>query len=388
VFSGADDDGLERGVSDDLGHLGERVWDAVVVGAGPGGSLAARELARRGRSVLLVEKSVFPRWKVCGACLGGAGVRTLERAGLGGLLTSIGARPVARTRLVWRGRSIAVPMRGMVAVSRGALDTALARCAEEEGAVFVSGVRAAWEETGSVSVGGVAVSARSVVVAGGLRAAEPDGTRGAWVDPGSWIGIGAAGLGGAVEGAGAFGADELTMIVGERGYVGRIVTEDGIANWAAAVDPAFLRSCGSPADAVRAICDEAGVDARTPAAGWVGTPSLTRRTPAQWGTVYRVGDAAGYVEPITGEGMSWALLGAEALAPVLDRALAAGHTDAWTRLHARMFRSRRVRCRAVARGLRSPAVMRAAFAVLGVRPGAGSAVVGRMIGAGVGGGSA
>jgi flavin-dependent dehydrogenase len=385
VFSGADDDGLERSVSDDLGHLGERVWDAVVVGAGPGGSLAARELARRGRSVLLVEKSVFPRWKVCGACLGGAGVRTLERAGLGGLLTSIGARPVARTRLVWRGRSIVVPMRGMVAVSRGALDTALARSAEEAGAVFVSGARATWDEAGSVSVDGVMVPTRSVVIAGGLRAAEPDGTRGAWVDPGSWIGIGAAGA--AVD-AGAFGADELTMIVGARGYVGRIVTEDGMANWAAAVDPAFLRSCGSPADAVRVICDEAGVDARPPAAGWVGTPSLTRRTPAQWGAVYRVGDAAGYVEPITGEGMSWALMGAAALAPVLDEALAAGHTGAWARLHTRMFRSRRVRCRAVARGLRSPAAMRAAFAVLGARPGAGSALVGRMIGAGVGGGGA
>lgn len=372
-------------MSDDLGHLAERSWDAVVVGAGPGGSLAARELARRGRSVLLVEKSVFPRWKVCGACLGGAGVRTLGRAGLGGLLTAIGARPVARTRLVWRGRSIVVPMRGMVAVSRGALDTALARSAEEAGAVFVSGVRATWDEGGSVSVGGMALSARSVVVAGGLRAAEPDGTHGAWVDPGSWIGIGAAG---AVEDADSFGADELTMIVGTGGYVGRVVTEDEMANWAAAVDPAFLRSCGSPADAVRAICDEAGVDARTPAAGWVGTPSLTRRTPAQRGAIYRIGDAAGYVEPITGEGMSWALMGAAALAPVLDEALAGGHRDAWARRYARMFRSRRIRCRAVARGLRSPAAMRAAFAVLGARPGAGSAVVGRMIGAGVGGGGA
>jgi len=381
VFSGPHDAGVERGVSEDPHQLAGRSWDAVVVGAGPGGSLAARELARRGRSVLLVEKSVFPRWKVCGACLGGPGVRTLERVGLGGLLASIGARPVARTRLVWRGRSIVVPMRGMVAVSRGALDTALARSAEEAGAVFVSGVRALWDEDGSVSVDGVRLAARSVVLAGGLRAAEPDGMRGAWVDPGSWIGVGAAG---AVEDEGAFGADELTMIVGARGYVGRIVTEDGLANWAAAVDPAFLRSCGSPAEAVRAICDEAGVDARTPSAGWVGTPSLTRGTPAQRGAVYRVGDAAGYVEPITGEGMSWALMGAVALAPVLDEALAVGHTDAWARQHARMFRSRRVRCRAVARGLRSPAAMRAAFAVLGVRPGAGSAVVGRMIGAGVG----
>ncbi len=369
-------------MSIDPRHLADRAWDAVVVGAGPGGSLTARELAVRGRSVLLVEKASFPRWKVCGACLGGSGVRTLERVGLGALLGSIGARPVERTRLVWRGRSLVVPMRGMVAVSRGALDTALARSAELAGAVFVSGVRAAWDEGGSVSVDGVVLSARSVVVAGGLRAAEPDGVGGARVDPRSWIGVGAATTQAEDGVGGVFGADELTMIVGERGYVGRIVTEDAMANWAAAVDPAFLRSCGSPAEAVRAICDEAGVAARTPAAGWVGTPALTRRTPAQRGSIYRVGDSAGYVEPITGEGMSWALAGAAALAPVLNKALSAGHTDVWARLHARMFRSRRMRCRAVALGLRSPAAMRAAFALLGGRPHAGSAVVGRMIGAG------
>src|SRR5262245_23559213 len=48
------------------------VWDVAVVGAGPAGSLAARELARRGASVLLVDRSPFPRPKVCGSCLNAA----------------------------------------------------------------------------------------------------------------------------------------------------------------------------------------------------------------------------------------------------------------------------------------------------------------------------
>ena len=40
--------------------------DVIVVGAGPGGSAAAYHLARHGVRVLLLEKSEFPREKVCG----------------------------------------------------------------------------------------------------------------------------------------------------------------------------------------------------------------------------------------------------------------------------------------------------------------------------------
>ncbi|SOD63010.1 geranylgeranyl reductase family [Streptomyces zhaozhouensis] len=42
------------------------VWDVVVVGAGPGGSSAARAAAEAGRRVLLLEKAELPRYKTCG----------------------------------------------------------------------------------------------------------------------------------------------------------------------------------------------------------------------------------------------------------------------------------------------------------------------------------
>ncbi|MCB0718579.1 MAG: FAD-dependent oxidoreductase, partial [Bacteroidetes bacterium] len=41
-------------------------FDAIVVGAGPGGSVAATVMARAGLDVLLVEKDRFPRDKICG----------------------------------------------------------------------------------------------------------------------------------------------------------------------------------------------------------------------------------------------------------------------------------------------------------------------------------
>jgi len=43
--------------------------EVIVVGAGPAGSIAARELATRGISVLILEKETFPRYKVCGGGL-------------------------------------------------------------------------------------------------------------------------------------------------------------------------------------------------------------------------------------------------------------------------------------------------------------------------------
>src|ERR1700755_2478363 len=56
--------------------------DVIVVGAGPGGSTAAYHLARHGLRVLLLEKTRFPREKVCGDGLTPRGVRQLTRMGI------------------------------------------------------------------------------------------------------------------------------------------------------------------------------------------------------------------------------------------------------------------------------------------------------------------
>jgi geranylgeranyl reductase family protein len=56
--------------------------DVLVVGAGPGGSATAYHLARHGVDVLMVDKAVFPREKVCGDGLTPRGVRSLERMGV------------------------------------------------------------------------------------------------------------------------------------------------------------------------------------------------------------------------------------------------------------------------------------------------------------------
>src|SRR3982750_4698293 len=56
--------------------------DVIIVGAGPGGSATAYHLARHGLRVLLLEKTEFPREKVCGDGLTPRAVRQLVRMGV------------------------------------------------------------------------------------------------------------------------------------------------------------------------------------------------------------------------------------------------------------------------------------------------------------------
>lgn len=56
--------------------------DVIVVGAGPGGAATAAHLARRGLQVTLLEKSHFPREKVCGDGLTPRATRVLTRLGI------------------------------------------------------------------------------------------------------------------------------------------------------------------------------------------------------------------------------------------------------------------------------------------------------------------
>ncbi len=60
---------------------GERIWDVLIVGAGPGGATAAGLLAKAGHSVLVLEKEEFPRFRI-GESLLPAGLPVLERLGV------------------------------------------------------------------------------------------------------------------------------------------------------------------------------------------------------------------------------------------------------------------------------------------------------------------
>ncbi|MPZ96264.1 MAG: geranylgeranyl reductase family protein [Propionibacteriales bacterium] len=117
----------------------ERQADVIVVGAGPAGSTAAYHLARGGLDVLLLEKTVFPREKVCGDGLTPRAVRSLIRMGLDldepGWVKNHGLRIVGgghQIELPWPDLA-SYPSFGLVR-TRLDFDDILARQAVKEGA--------------------------------------------------------------------------------------------------------------------------------------------------------------------------------------------------------------------------------------------------------------
>jgi 2-polyprenyl-6-methoxyphenol hydroxylase-like FAD-dependent oxidoreductase len=112
------------------------------------------------------------------------------------------------------------------------------------------------------------------------------------------------------------------MVVGPSGYVGICETDGGFLDLAAALNPSEIRRQGSIGRCIQGILQECQfhLNIDVTQEQWSATPLLTRDslTVAMRG-VYLLGDSAGYVEPFTGEGMSWALAGAESLAAILSR---------------------------------------------------------------------
>ncbi|BCY05142.1 geranylgeranyl reductase family protein [Actinoplanes sp. L3-i22] len=120
--------------------------DVIVVGAGPGGSAAAYHLARHGLRVLLLEKTEFPREKVCGDGLTPRAVRQLVRMGIdtsekAGWLQNKGLRVIGggvRLELDWPELA-SFPNYGLVR-TRLDFDDMLANRAVEAGALLRTSV--------------------------------------------------------------------------------------------------------------------------------------------------------------------------------------------------------------------------------------------------------
>jgi flavin-dependent dehydrogenase len=98
--------------------------EVLIVGGGVAGCAVAIALARKGRSVTLIEREVAPRHKVCGEFLSGEALEDLHALGID--VASLGAVPIDYVRLATTRRAAQAPLPFQAAsLTRKALDTAL-----------------------------------------------------------------------------------------------------------------------------------------------------------------------------------------------------------------------------------------------------------------------
>ncbi|MBW1808364.1 MAG: geranylgeranyl reductase family protein [Deltaproteobacteria bacterium] len=152
--------------------------DVLVVGAGPGGAVAALQAVKSScGTVMLVDKAKFPRFKPCGGGLSPRSIKTLKSLGLWSKIEPR-AYPISALRLVspnGREATLGGPVVGAV-MNRYEFDQILVRAAADAGAILEpeTKVDALWEENGRV-VGVCSsdrrISAKWVVIANGALTA-------------------------------------------------------------------------------------------------------------------------------------------------------------------------------------------------------------------------
>jgi menaquinone-9 beta-reductase len=345
-------------------------FDVAIAGAGlAGGSLALR-LARKGMRVALLDSGVFPRDKLCGEFLSPESWGVLDRLGLSGEVAGSGYHAIRRVRLSTpRGRLVEADVTGPdgrpgLGLSRSALDHLILRRARQAGAAVFEGARVGNPilRDGRVvglharhaASGSFEVRAAVVIAANGRHSALVRQTGASRAR--SRLRPRHFGLkrhlvvpdGDAAEPAGTVG---LHLVPG--GYGGTCRVEGGSTNFCALLPESALRCHRGDLDRVAAdLLGRNPVLARlreaaTPSGDWktVAGVRVEVSTPRLPGILY-AGDCQGTVDPLGGQGMTMALLGAELLAPVVERALLGGldpplqraHQSAWHRRFDRRVR--------------------------------------------------
>jgi geranylgeranyl reductase family protein len=276
-------------------------YDAIVVGAGPAGSTTAYRLAQGGASVLLLDRARFPRDKPCGGGLTGRALRLLPFP-----VDSVveDATATFEFRLRYRHgfeRRSDGPLAVMTQRSR--LDAYLAERAAAAGAEFRDGVR----------VDAVEATARGVSVRAGGRTIEADAVIGA--DGANGVTARALALAREVEHGVALEGNVTHGVASRERFAGRMVLEFGVVpggyGWVfpkgdhVNVGVGGWESEGPRLrELLRRVAEAHGL-AGEPLANLRGHRLPLRRPDSQLarGRAALVGDAAGLVDPLTGDGM-------------------------------------------------------------------------------------
>jgi menaquinone-9 beta-reductase len=328
-------------------------YDVIVTGGGPAGSTLAWDLARRGVRVLVLERTRFPREKVCGDYVEPRGLRILREMGCLDELERGQPLPISRlaTFVDWVCRwADEIPFYGVddnllphgYVIPRDRLDTAMLEAAERAGATVYQETLVTRVDASSDGVSvearrdGKAVRYRSHLVAGADGANSVVGTSaGVLVDDARHTAVAqrayAIGVDGDLREASFFFEESLFPgygwvfpMAGGRVNLGiGILAETrqrlGLNVPALLFDFVERLRRSHPSCASLELCSQ-------PIGGVVQTYGATAANHFDGGLL--VGDAGGFVDPMTGEGITPAAESALLAAPVLQAALEVRRFDA------------------------------------------------------------
>ncbi len=376
--------------------------DAIIIGGGPAGAVAAWRFAIRGWDVVLVERREDGADKCCGHCLHPQAFRVLDAMGCGDAVRRASTGRTLRGRVLMQDDLVVVNDSfaagrhgdGGVIVQRRTLDPLLRCAAAMAGADIRCGTSARIE---SLDGGGARVS---------LRVADgPEETIAAKLLVGAdGVGSAVARMAGLVDGARVgrkfgIGLDVITdaptpeldetvsMFVADGGYLG-VVRERGDRLHCGALVSADAPMPTRPLEAIGWFVDRSPILRSAMGSAWQARAErIIASGPMPWRTTARtapgvalVGDAAGYVEPFTGEGMRWAIESSWMLADAIgdgrwDAAARERYECAWRDAVGAMH----ARCDVVARLAASPRLLAGIGAARRIWPTLGDRAMGGIV---------
>jgi flavin-dependent dehydrogenase len=344
----------------------DRHYDAIVVGGGPAGASSALLLARHGWRVAVVEKSAFPRKKVCGEFMSATNLALLDRLGIGPAWRADAGPEIRRVGFFCGNTVVDAPMPG---AKRGAFGRALGRDALDQLLLEQAGVAGAdifqpWRAVAIDRQGEQqAIRIESKEESGVLAAPVVVAAHGSWEagklpsqldkvnHPADLLGFKAHFTGAALP------AELMPLIVFPGGYGGMVWSDRGRLSISCcirrdvlaaarmtygdvAAAEALYRHVLTSCRGVREAIGNAGLDGHWLAAGPI-RPGIRA---GYEDDIFRVGNIAGESHPIIAEGITMAIqsgwLLASALAEVKPRdgaaraLVGARYARAWRRLFA------------------------------------------------------
>jgi flavin-dependent dehydrogenase len=364
--------------------------DVLIVGAGPAGAVAATVLARAGARVRILDRASFPRDKLCGDTVNPGALAELRRLGLAGPVEAVGLR-IDGMRV--SGPGVTIDGRypdGLCGRSllRRDLDWALLRQAVEAGAQFDEGVavrRAIVEQSSAAkTVAGVTVAANGheqrlragvTIAADGRRStlAFSLGLAHHPAAPRRWA------VGAYYEGALGLSSLGEMHINRAGGYLGVAPVPGGLAN-VCLVRPSQPgdRPLRAPATLLATEIErdprlrDRFARARLVQPPVVLGPLAIDANDQGVAGLLLAGDAAGFIDPMTGDGLRFAIRGGVLAGQAALEALSGG----WHDVHARLTSARHREFgakwrfnRALRATVASPAAVRVGALTAGFWPG-------------------